>query len=201
MQTTLKNFSLSALIGFLLVLPFIIMEVVNRRNFNEDFPFTLFFALWINTFAFSLILLPIALSKRVNKLGNTNSSPVPRNTLLTSPKSSLIISVVLILFIVILSLPSSPGRTPMQELNAEYVSVFGIQVPSLYIAFALFSFPIIAGYVASMPIIKTLQTGGGLFAHPIHLIIVVVISFVFAAGVIGLIVDQWPCFIGVPVCD
>lgn len=201
MQTTFKNFSVSALISFLFILPFSIMEIVNRRNYNEDFPFMLFLALWINTFAFSLILLPIVLSKRANKQGNTNSNPVTGNSWLTNPKSSLIISAVLILFIVILSLLSSLGWAPMQELNTEHVSVFGIQVPSLFIAFALFSLPIIAGYVASMPIVRALQTGGSLFAYPIHLTIVVVISLFMAAGVIGMVVDQWPCFIGVEFCD
>ena len=35
----------------------------------------------------------------------------------------------------------------------------------------------------------------------INLVIVSVILFFFAWGVVGLIVDQWPCFIGVPNCD
>lgn len=201
LQTTLRNFSVSALISFLFVLPFSIMEIVNRRNYNEEFPFTPFLALWINVFALSLILLPIVLSKRANKQGNINSNPVTGNSWLTNPKSSLIISVALILFIVIPSLLSLLGWAPMQELNTEYVFAFGIQVPNIFIAFTLFSFPIIAGYVASMPIVRTLQTGGGMFAHPIHLIIVVVLSFLFAVGVIGMIVDQWPCFLGVPNCD
>src|SRR5262245_31394015 len=56
MQTILKTTGSSALISFLLILPFMIMEIVNRRNFNEDFPFVLFFALWSNLFAVSLIL-------------------------------------------------------------------------------------------------------------------------------------------------
>jgi hypothetical protein len=39
MQTILKTTGLSALISLLLILPFMIMEIVNRRNYNEDFPF------------------------------------------------------------------------------------------------------------------------------------------------------------------
>jgi hypothetical protein len=65
----------------------------------------------------------------------------------------------------------------------------------------LVAFPIAAGGVAGRPIVNTIQAGGSLFAHPIHLIIVVVLSFSFASGVVSLIIDQWPCFIGVPVCD
>ncbi|HRJ74732.1 MAG TPA: hypothetical protein PLX90_01990, partial [Anaerolineales bacterium] len=100
----------------------------------------------------------------------------------------------------ILSLLSSIGLIP-SEINSESILVFGIQVPSIFFAFTFYLFPIISGYIASMPIIRTLQSGGSLFTHPIHLIIIVIISFLFTAGTISFIIDQWPCFIGVPVCD
>src|SRR5688572_1074957 len=109
MQTTLKRFGLSGLISFLLILPFMVMEVVNRRQFNEELPYPLFSFLWFNLFAVSFILLPIVLSEWLIKQDNTNSNLVQKQTLLTNPKSSLIISAVLILFILILSLLSSLG--------------------------------------------------------------------------------------------
>jgi hypothetical protein len=59
MQTVLRTLGSSTVISFLLILPFMIMEVVNRRNFNEEFPIFLFFFMWLNMFAISLILLPI----------------------------------------------------------------------------------------------------------------------------------------------
>ena len=59
MQTILKTIRSPALISLLLILPFMIMEVVNRREFHEGFPFSLFFVMWLNVFAFSLILLPV----------------------------------------------------------------------------------------------------------------------------------------------
>ncbi len=46
MQTILKPFGSSALVSLLLILPIMVMEVVNRRNLNEDFPVMLFFVLW-----------------------------------------------------------------------------------------------------------------------------------------------------------
>jgi magnesium-transporting ATPase (P-type) len=184
---TSKRFISSALISFLLILPFAIMEIFNRWNYNEDFPFALFSFLWFNLFTVILILLPIVLNKWI-KQDNTKSNLEQKQTLLTNPKSSLIISAVLILFIAILSLLSSIGLIP-SEINSESILVFGIQVP------------IISGYVASMPIVRTLHSGGSLFAHPIHLTIIVVIAFLFTAGTISLIIDQWPCFIGVQYCD
>src|SRR4029453_8815976 len=59
MKAILQALGAAALLGFLLILPFMIMEVVNRRSFNEDFPVMLIFVLWLNVFAISIILLPI----------------------------------------------------------------------------------------------------------------------------------------------
>ena len=42
MKTMLKTFGSSMLLSSLITLPFMIMEIVNRRNYNEEFPFALF---------------------------------------------------------------------------------------------------------------------------------------------------------------
>ena len=205
MQTILKTLGSSALISLLLILPFMIMEVVNRRIFNEDFPFMLFFGLWLSLFAISLILLPIVRARRTGKHDMANPVPTQGNTLLTNPKSALMISVVIVLSVVILSLLVSLGWEPLERLlndpNPEQIYVFGVRVASQLMALVLFSLPIAAGIIAGGPIVRTLRVGGSLFAHPINLIIVVVISFLFVAGVVSLIVDQWPCFVGIPNCD
>jgi len=205
MQTILKTLGSSTLISLLLILPFMIMEVVNRRNFNEDFPFMLFFVLWLNLFAISLILLPVVRARRTGKQDMANPVPTQGNTLLTNPKSSLVISVVLILSVIILSFLASLGWEPLERLlnnpNPEGLSVFGVRVASQLIVLVLFSLPIAAGIFAGGPIVRTLRAGGRLFAHPLHLIIVVFILSTFAIGLANLIIDQWPCFIGVPNCD
>jgi hypothetical protein len=195
MQTILKPLGSSALISLLLTLPFMIMEVVNRRNLHEDFPVMLFFVLWLNLFAISLILLPIVRGRRTSNHDLANPVPAQKNTLLTSPRSAALISIALILAPGILPLLNSVGWLSLDRLfngpNPEVAYLPG-QVMSL----ALILFPVAAGIIAGRPIINTLRAGGGLFAHPIHLIIVVIISFLFAAGVVSLIVDQWPCFLG-----
>jgi hypothetical protein len=205
MKIILGNFGSPALLGLLLIVPFMIMEVVNRRNFNEDFPFMLFFGLWLNLSAVSLILLPIVQARWTEKQDTAHPVPAQGDTLLTNPKSVLMTSAVLIFSVAILSLLVSLGWEPLErrlnDPSSEQVSVFGIQVASLLIALVLFSLPIAAGIIAAGPIVRTLRAGGGLFAHPIHLIIVGVISLLFTTGVISLIVDQWPCFMGVPNCD
>jgi hypothetical protein len=205
MQSILKPLGSSALISLLLILPFMIMEVVNRRNFNEDFPLMLFFFMWLNLFALSLILLPILRGRRTGNHDVMDTVPAQKNTFLTDPKSAAIISVVIVLSLVIVSLLDSLGWMPLQRLfngsNAEQLYVFRVRVPSQFIALVLFSLPVVAGIIAGRPIVSTLRAGGSLFAHPINLIIVVFILSTFALGFASFIIDQWPCFIGVPNCD
>jgi hypothetical protein len=200
MQTLLKTFSFSALISLLLILPFIIMEVVNRRNFNEDFPTFLFFVMWLNLFAVSLILLPIVRGRQTGKHNIANPVPIQGNTLLTNPRSAVIISVIVFLFPGILPLLDFLGWLSLDRLfNGPNPEV--TYLPGMFMSLGLILFPIAAGVIAGRPIVGTLRTGGNLFAHPIHLIIVVLLLSTFVIGFANLLIDQWPCFIGVPNCD
>ena len=200
MQTILKTSVSSALISFLLIVPFMIMEVVNRRNLNEEFPVMLFFVMWLNLLAISLILLPIVRSRRTTNNDMANPIPTQNHTLLTNPKSAALISVVLFLAPGILPLLNSVGWLSLDRLfngpNPEVAYLPG-QVMSL----GLILFPVAAGIIAGRPIVSTLRAGGSLFAHPINLIIIVLLLSIFAIGFASFIIDQWPCFIGVPNCD
>jgi hypothetical protein len=197
MQNILKTIGSPALISLLLISPFIIMEIVNRRQFNEEFPFVLFIGLWTNLFAATLILLPILLAKRAK---NNEMEISQRNALLTNPKWAAVISIALILSPGIFPLMESIGWLSLDRLfngtnpEVEYL-------PGMFLSFSLILLPIGGGIIAGRPIVNTLRSGGSLFAHPFHLIIVAVLSFLFISGVTSLIIDQWPCFIGVPVCD
>jgi len=108
MKNMLINLRSPALISLLLVLPFMILELINRQSFNEGFPIPLFVILW---------LLPL-------------------------------------IFIVVL-----------------------------------------------MPIVRNVRAGDSLMAHPIQLLIRVVILVLIAWMWTSLLVDQMPCFLGVPNCD
>jgi hypothetical protein len=55
---------LPAIISFVLVLPFIILEWVNRQHFHEGFPILLFGFLWLLSTAFMAILMPIVRNVR-----------------------------------------------------------------------------------------------------------------------------------------
>lgn len=199
-QAFLTTLKIPAFISFLLILPFMVMEVVNRRNFNEDFPIFLFFFMWLNLFAFSLILLPIVRGRRIRNHDMANPVPTQGNTLLTKPKSAAMISIALILSFVMVFLLDYLGWAPLDYLingpNPEQP-----YVPGLFITLALFSIPVAAGFVACGPVVNTLRTGGSLFAHPLHLIIIVFILTSLAWLWGSWVIDQWPCFMGVPNCD
>lgn len=108
MKNILTNLRSPAIISLLLVLPFMILEWVNRRNFHEGFPSTLFGLMW---------LLPI-------------------------------------LFI-----------------------------------------------ITMMPIVRNIRAGNSIIANPVILLLRVVFLVFIAWLWVGLLIDQMPCFLGVPNCD
>ena len=46
------------------MLPFAILELINRRNFSWEFPFPLFFVMWLLAAAFVLMMTPIVRNQR-----------------------------------------------------------------------------------------------------------------------------------------
>ena len=55
----LRNLRAPAIISSVLVLPFVVLELVNRRSFHEGFPLPLFGLMWLLPLSFILILMPI----------------------------------------------------------------------------------------------------------------------------------------------
>ncbi|MCA1590746.1 MAG: hypothetical protein LC730_01190 [Acidobacteria bacterium] len=56
----LGNIAAATLAGLLLVVPFIILQAVNRKDMHESFPFALFVVMWLLATLFTAILIPIA---------------------------------------------------------------------------------------------------------------------------------------------
>lgn len=56
MKLTLTRLERAALVGFVLVVPFLFLELMNRRHYEEYFPFPLFGFLWFLPAAFTLVL-------------------------------------------------------------------------------------------------------------------------------------------------
>ncbi len=55
---TLKPFVTSLLISATLVAPFVVLQLVNRRAFHEDFPFVLFTFMSLHSLFIALLLTP-----------------------------------------------------------------------------------------------------------------------------------------------
>lgn len=86
MKSIFTNIKSPAIISLLLILPLMILEIVNRRNFNEGFPIPLFVILWLLPVLFIVAVLPLVRNLRAG------------NSLIASPVS-LLIRVVVLVFI------------------------------------------------------------------------------------------------------
>jgi hypothetical protein len=75
MQNILTKLKSPVLISLLLVIPFMLLEWVNRRSFNEDFPYSLFGFLWLLSLLFLITMMPILRNVRA---GNSLlANPIP----------------------------------------------------------------------------------------------------------------------------
>lgn len=92
--------------------------------------------------------------------------------------------------------PLGPLEPLLKNPNPDQPNILG----TLMVLGALL-LAIVACFIAPAPIVRTLQAGGSLFAHPINMLLAVVIVVFMGWLVIGLTVDQFPCWIGVPNCD
>lgn len=73
------NLKAPAIISLLVVLPFVILELVNRRDLPQDFPVMLFITMWLLPLFFILALMPILRNLRAGNRSLINPlSLVPR---------------------------------------------------------------------------------------------------------------------------
>lgn len=87
MKNILTTFRSPTIISLVLVFPFIILELVNRRNFHEGFPIVLFGLMWLLPMIFIVTLMPVVRNVRAG------------NSIMANP-IILLIRVVFLAFIV-----------------------------------------------------------------------------------------------------
>lgn len=200
-RTSLKT---SMLIGFFFVFPFMILEWVNRREFDESFPGPLFALLWLGVTGIALLLTPIVRTRRAGKENPKNLDFASENV--ATPGTKPLSSSVLPAFL--LALPFMAIATMfIFKIEPPFSRLLGNPDPnkpdiagSLIVA-AAFLLAVIAAVIVRVPIIRTMRAGGGLFAHRANVALATMLLFFIASLVIGLFVDQLPCFMGVPNCD
>lgn len=61
--------------------------------------------------------------------------------------------------------------------------------------------PLIAFVINFAPLRQTMQAGASLLTHPMNLAVAVITLTILALFIGAIIIDQYPCWIGVPNCD
>ena len=215
MKHMLANLRLPATISLMLLVPFVLLEfifvIVNRLDTfslrNAIDLVVVFGFLWLGLTAILLILQPFARVMRAGSNGAAKPEQTPagaRRHLLSSPKSAALLSIVLALpFVTILSFlvlgvepPLGPFAPLLNNPDPDQPDVLG----SL-IVLGAFLLLVAACIIAREPIARTMRAGGSVFAHPTNLLLAVAILLLIGTAVGGIIVDQFPCWVGVPNCD
>ncbi len=124
-------------------------------------------------------------------------------TLLHRPSTAAVAAVLLCLPMTVLVAMMAVDLEPSIErlrrllgLSASQPDVFGS-----VIFIGMFLLLALAFGVVSAPISTSLRLGRGLLAHPVNLLLAVLILAGIFAILGGFIADQLPCWIGVPNCD
>jgi hypothetical protein len=167
----------------------------------------IFGLLWLGLTAIVLILMPVV--RHLRSGPGAAAEPVATQEfkptqLLTHPASAAVIGFILALpFLTLLTfmlLGIEPTLGPLDPLlkNADPDQP---NVLSAVIVIGALLLCVLAGLIVRGPMVQTIRSGGSLLAHPANLLLAVVIVAFIARLVIGLIVDQYPCWIGVPNCD
>ncbi len=120
------------------------------------------------------------------------------------PRPAAIISCIICLpfaflfTLVMLNIESNIG--PLQPLlnnpNPDQPDVLG----SL-IALGTFLLVLAAFIINLIQIVRTVRAGGSITTHPVNLLLAVVTLVAIVMVIGGIIVDQYPCWIGIPNCD
>ncbi|MGQ0604493.1 MAG: hypothetical protein ACT4QE_22665 [Anaerolineales bacterium] len=110
-----------------------------------------------------------------------------------SLRAPVIISSILVLPFIILEFMFQIVNRP-GALNPQ-------NILSLSVLFGLLWLLPIAFIIILMPIVRDVRAGNTLTAQPILLLFRVVLLAVIAMFWGGILIDQFPCFIGVPNCD
>ena len=120
-------------------------------------------------------------------------------------KSSALIGFLLAMPLAILLLIEISGIEPLHSFfvtltteagNNPRLNTFG----KIFMFGTLLLLPL--GFIISLvPVVRNVRTGDDLTANPVNLLIAAALFIFIATLVTGFIIDQYPCWIGVPNCD
>ena len=90
---------------------------------------------------------------------------------------------------------------PLAILESLNANVTGQNAPGLIVLFGLLWLLPAAFVVALAPLVRAARAGRGVAASPVNLLIRVAFLALVAVAWVGIVIDQMPCFMGVPNCD
>jgi hypothetical protein len=90
---------------------------------------------------------------------------------------------------------------PFAILEALNQTITEQNAPGLFVLFGLLWLLPTAFIFVLVPIARNLRAGHGLMANPINFLLRVTLLALIAVMWGGLLIDQMPCFMGVPNCD
>lgn len=70
-----------------------------------------------------------------------------------------------------------------------------------FIVLGLLFLTLAGGLISAIPVVQGIKTGNGMIAFPLNLLLSIVILLFIVAFIGAIVVDQYPCWIGVPNCD
>lgn len=153
------------------------------------------FALWLFAETFAGVvkenLTKIKRGKTMENVTSNNKSSAIIGFLLAMPSA-----VLLLISIYDIEPLSDFYKTLTTQADGYSISVFGriFEIGALLLLLVGF----IVGFV---PIARNIRAGNGVMANPLNLLMAAML-FIFVAGlVIVNVIDQYPCWIGVPNCD
>ena len=120
--------------------------------------------------------------------------------IITNPNYAAIFSFLLALPFMTLFLLLLLGIEPnLGPLDPAFKSINGHL--GSFIVLGLLFFMLVGGLVSAIPIVQGIKTGNGITAYPINLLLAIVIILFIVAFIGAIVIDQYPCWIGVPNCD
>jgi len=164
-----------------------------RQRQTKQISFGFLFWMFVETFA-GIVKENLIQIKR----GATMENSISNN------KSAAIVGFLLAMPLAILLLIEISGIEPLHgflktlttESNSQRLSSFG----KILTFGVLLLLPV--GFIISLlPIVRNARAGDGLPANPINLLVGNALFIFIAILVISFVVDQYPCWIGVPNCD
>ena len=90
---------------------------------------------------------------------------------------------------------------PLAILESLNHTITAQNAPGLIALFSLLWLLPVAFILILGPAVRTARAGNGVMANPINLLLRVALLASIAMVWVGILIDQLPCFIGVPNCD